>query len=116
MEITFNKQIQNISLQVGDIAYYVNNPTTGFASDPIKIGEITQVKPFSIIIAAPVITQPAPPASTIPTQDDFIMFVKNTAVNNSSLLGYYAEIKLSNESTRKAELFALGSEITQSSK
>ena len=65
MEITFNKQIQNISLQVGDIAYYVNNPTT---------------------------------------------------VNNSSLLGYYAEIKLSNESTEKAELFALGSEITQSSK
>ena len=44
------------------------------------------------------------------------MFSKDPIVNNSSLLGYYAEVKLSNDSTEKAELFALGSEITQSSK
>ena len=116
MEITFKKQINNISLQVGDTAYYVADPTTGFASNPTKIGEITQVKDFSIVIANPVITQPPPPAATIPAEDDFIMFIKNTAVNNSSLLGYYAEVKLSNDSIEKAELFALGSEVVQSSK
>ena len=36
--------------------------------------------------------------------------------NDTSLLGYYAEVKLSNNSTEKAELFALNSEITASSK
>ena len=50
------------------------------------------------------------------TADDFIMFSKNKAVNNSSLLGYYAEVKLSNDSTDKVELFSIGSEVTQSSK
>jgi len=114
MEITFKKQINNISLQVGDTAYYVADPTTGFANNPTKIGEITEIKDFSIVVANPVITQPL--SGTIPAEDDFIMFIKNTAVNNSSLLGYYAEVKLSNDSIEKAELFALGSEVVQSSK
>ena len=44
------------------------------------------------------------------------MFQKDRLANNTSLLGYYAEVKLSNNSTEKAELFALSSEITASSK
>jgi len=44
------------------------------------------------------------------------MFSKNRVINNSSLLGYYAEVKLLNQSDEKAELFALGAEIIQSSK
>ena len=44
------------------------------------------------------------------------MFSKNTSVNNSSLLGYYAEVKLTNTRTDKIELFSIGSEVTQSSK
>ena len=43
-------------------------------------------------------------------------FSKNKEVNNNSLLGYYAEVKLTNNSTDKIELFALGSEVTESSK
>ena len=34
----------------------------------------------------------------------------------SSLLGYYAEVKFKNNSKTEAELFALGSEIVESSK
>ena len=44
------------------------------------------------------------------------MFSKNNEVNNGDLLGYYAKIKMSNARTDKIELFAVGSEVAQSSK
>ena len=105
-KITFTRNIQNISLQVGAIAYYVTPDTSGYNSDPEIIGKISAIgKNFIIVPTNPGITA-----------DDFIMFSKNKAVNNSSLLGYYAEVKLSNDSTDKVELFSIGSEVTQSSK
>lgn len=74
--------------------------------NPEIIGKISAIgKNFIIVPTNPGITA-----------DDFIMFSKNKAVNNSSLLGYYAEVKLSNDSTDKVELFSIGSEVTQSSK
>ena len=50
------------------------------------------------------------------SEDDFIMFQKNNQVNVSSLNGYYAQDRLENASSNKAELFSLGSEVTMSSK
>ena len=47
---------------------------------------------------------------------DYCMFVKSNIVNTSSLRGYYADVKLENNSTDKIELFSVGSEITLSSK
>ena len=105
-KITFTRNIQNISLQVGDIAYYVTPDTSGYNSDPEIIGKISAIGKNFIIV----------PTNPGVTADDFIMFSKNKAVNNSSLLGYYAEVKLSNDSTGKVELFSIGSEVTQSSK
>ncbi len=105
MKIHFDNKIDNPSLQIGDIAYSVT-PTSGFATSPKKIGEITDIEDYSIEITI---------TSHTPSVDDLIMFSKNTIINNSSVLGYYAEVKLSNESIEKAELFAIGSEITQSS-
>ena len=104
--IIFTRNIQNISLQVGDIAYYVTPDTSGYNSDPEIIGKISAIGKNFIIV----------PTNPGVTADDFIMFSKNKAVNNSSLLGYYAEVKLSNDSTDKVELFSIGSEVTQSSK
>ena len=46
----------------------------------------------------------------------YIMFEKDKQVNSSSLMGYYANVKLMNDSTSKIELFSLGSEVTESSK
>ena len=48
--------------------------------------------------------------------DNFFMFQKPSEQNVSSLKGYYAEVTLTNNSTAKQELFAVGSEITISSK
>jgi len=44
------------------------------------------------------------------------MFQKNNKANLTSLKGYYAEATLENNSKEKAELFAVSSEIVQSSK
>jgi hypothetical protein len=108
MEIEFEKEIENISLQIGDVAYVVTPTTNGYTDTPSKIGEITAINTFSITVSNT--------SSATVAADDFIMFSKNNVINNSSLLGYYAEVKLSNDSTEKAELFALGSEVVQSSK
>lgn len=48
--------------------------------------------------------------------DNFIMFSKPNSVNTSRLKGYYAKVRLDNNSTEKVELFAVGSEISESSK
>ena len=112
LQITFNDKVDNTSLQIGDIAYYVKDDNTSmsitsFTDSIIYIGEITNVKNDYITIASP---------SATPPDDAFVMFSKNKIVNNASLLGYFAEVTLSNDSTEKAELFSLGSEITLSSK
>ena len=96
IKINLENNIQNSSLQVKDIAYYVT-----------LSGEITQIGPDYIKIEN---------VASMPSSNDFIMFSKNKSVNNSSLLGYYAEVKLTNDSDKKAELFALGSEVSESSK
>tara|TARA_R110000823_G_scaffold173836_1_gene306410 strand:+ start:551 stop:874 length:324 start_codon:yes stop_codon:yes gene_type:complete len=106
IKINLENNIQNSSLQVKDIAYYVTL-SGKFGNDPIKIGEITQIGPDYIKIEN---------VASMPSSNDFIMFSKNKSVNNSSLLGYYAEVKLTNDSDKKAELFALGSEVSESSK
>jgi hypothetical protein len=47
---------------------------------------------------------------------DFIMFVKDSAVETSSVKGYYNKIVMKNNSKKKAELFSLSSEVSESSK
>ena len=44
------------------------------------------------------------------------MFSKNNNANASNLVGYYAKARFENNSKEKAELFAVGSEINESSK
>ena len=52
----------------------------------------------------------------VPTSGDYIAFAKDNQTNANSLKGYYAETTFTNNSTQKAELFAVGAEIQQSSK
>ena len=54
---------------------------------------------------------PAP----IPNPTDFMLFTKDSQVNTSGLLGYYADIEFSITSGDKKELFAVNSEIFISS-
>ena len=111
MVIQLKSGIQTDSLQVEDIAYAVTPTTIGstqIANDPILVGVIEAIGVGTITITDPPNYTPLP--------DDFLMFSKDKQANNTSLLGYYAEVKLINDSTEEAELFALSSEVTSSSK
>ena len=51
-----------------------------------------------------------------PVKGDYIFFSKNPTTNISSLVGYYAQATFKNNSKVKAELYSIGSEVTESSK
>ena len=121
--ITFNFPISslNISLQVGDTIYHVptTNPT---AFNTFDIGNLSNVQVFGVLT---VITDLTPLNGftltidsniTTPVSASYIMFAKEKKVNTTSLLGYYADIQFVNNSKEKAELFSVGSEVTESSK
>ena len=110
----------NRSLQVEDYAYVssvqtVNNNTHGYTtnttlSDPVYAGRIVLIGNGFIVIDKALTTLP------IINNGDFISFSKDNRVNESSLKGYYADVTLENSSNKKAELFAVSSEVVPSSK
>lgn len=51
-----------------------------------------------------------------PSDSDYFYFVKNSKVNTSGVSGYYAEVKFTNDGLNEAELFSIGSDVTESSK
>lgn len=121
--VTLNFDNMNTSAQVGDIAYYSYNPQNigGFdystLSTTIKLGVIvggdsvgTSINGNSITVEYDDAIIGAPPIGA------FISFAKEKKINTSSLVGYYADVKFTNNSKEKIELFSVGSEIAESSK
>ena len=53
--------------------------------------------------------------NAIPAAGDFIFFAKNTQVNTSGIIGYYASVKMTKTGGTNKELFAVNSEIFISS-
>ena len=102
--------VMNSSIQIGDTIYYQQN-TGGISSEIVKFGEIVSVKGNSIVVDNAVFGSP-----NNPFHGAFILFSKNSSINQSSLLGYYADFKFENNSKEKIELFSMGSEVTTSSK
>jgi len=113
MIINLQSKIDNASVQTGDTAYYVetsslssiNNQQIG-DQNPIFIGVITKIGSSYIEV---------PGTSSIPI-GAFLMFSKDNRVNNSGIKGYYAEVTMRNSGNLPAELFAVSSEVTESSK
>ena len=103
--LTFPKPL-NVSVQIGDTAYYTNDLN---GETITQIGEITGVGVYSIDCN---ISSSTPR----PTNTSFILFSKTNAANISGLTGYFAEAVFKNDSTDKIELFSVGSEIFESSK
>ena len=108
------------SLEIGDIVYFTNlssvagtNFQTSGSSNIIKFGVIVDIDYDTSTIQAMYDEQII---STVPSTGDYLMFEKNSQVNSSSLLGYYADVKLINNSEEKVELFSIGSEVSESSK
>lgn len=55
-------------------------------------------------------------AFTPPGLNDFIFFSRINSHDTRDLLGYYAEVKMVNDSHDNAELFSVGTEVSASSK
>ena len=112
MIINLTSAIDNASLQVGDMAYYVQTETLSntnslqVGNDPQLLGEVVEIG-YSFINVN---------ANSQPPVGSFIMFLKNYNVNNGRLKGYYAEISMKHKGVNAAELFAVSSEVTESSK
>tara|TARA_R110000824_G_scaffold284373_3_gene472648 strand:- start:222 stop:596 length:375 start_codon:yes stop_codon:yes gene_type:complete len=112
----------NSSLQLGDIVYY--SPTNQAANSNIWKATTTNVVKFgvvnNIIVDPPSVKVIYDAGVSLPSYNplhpDYIMFEKDKQVNSSSLIGYYANVKLVNDSKGKIELFSLGSEVSESSK
>ena len=113
MIITLQNSIHNSSLQVNDEIYYapISNTIAGqdFAGNPILVGTIDEIGGTYVSI-------PDRIGIPYPAYGSFLMFSKDKISNNTSLIGYYAEVTLKNNSKEKAELFTLSSEVTESSK
>ena len=113
MIITLTSKIDNASLQVGDKAYYVNTSSLAgltnqkIGNNLILIGGITEIGSNSITVDNGNVEVPI---------GSFIVFSKDNRVNNSSLKGYYASVKMKHGGSNKAKLFAISSEVSESSK
>ena len=97
----------NVSLQAGagDIIFF----QTGGSDTVKKIGECTAIA-GSQITCAHTAGQPVPVAET-----DYIFFAKNSEVNTSGIVGYYARTKMEVTSASMKELFAVNAETFISS-
>jgi hypothetical protein len=121
-QLTFNFSIEslNTSLQVGDIIYYVPTTSPGATIQTYDVGDLDNVREYGVLT---VITETATGFTltvdsvlSIVVDTEYIMFAKEKKANTTSLLGYYADIQFVNNSKEKAELFSVGSEVTESSK
>tara|TARA_R100000808_G_C2147387_1_gene155332 strand:+ start:115 stop:468 length:354 start_codon:yes stop_codon:yes gene_type:complete len=114
LTLRFNNAL-NESMSIGDKTYYVPTSTTaGFdvnSGNVAEIGDITSInRSLNEIIINTTL------ASGVIDTNSFILFSKNNAVSMSSILGYFAEIKLTNNSTEEAELHQIGLDSFISSK
>ena len=117
-QLIFNNM--NISVQVGDIIYYTPTAPQGGFTQGALVNTVMLGPILSITLlgngATRITVQYDDSISSLPGQGDFISFAKDKRVNTSSLLGYYADVRFVNDSTGKVELFAIGSEVSESSK
>ena len=118
--LTFTAPL-NVSCQVGDTAYYVqtadisNTDFTINSNNVIEIGQIRQIdNPTSN--APTMICDTTLSFASTDNDNRFILFSKDNKANLSSILGYYADVKMVNNSKKHAEMHAITSDSFESSK
>jgi hypothetical protein len=119
LKVTTKINVKESSVNVGDMLYYIPDTSVNYnasldrstAGEPTKVGVITEIiDTHNLKLSSSSFPSP------LPTDGDLLMFAKPATISNNSLVGYFAEIKIKNDSTEKAELFTISSEITPSSK
>lgn len=116
--LTFNNSL-NTSLTVGDTVLYTEPSLSGgyhtsSLVNTTRLGTVTDIdRNNNKIEVTNTFTNTAP---ILIVNQTYFMFTKDNKTNLTSLTGYYAEATFINDSTREAKLFAVGSEVVQSSK
>ena len=136
---TFNPGIEfNTSLQIGDVVYICPTAQVGGfdtadelaqgGSEIIRIGTLSEIHTSRLSGNNPTRVSRlfiddldvAPTWTLEGGLGDFLMFSKDNKVNLNSIAGYYANVKMTNNTSEinllQPELFAVSAEITQSSK
>ena len=112
--LTFANGNINQSLAIGDLVYYM--PTTSLAgfntSDTdlsVFLGPVNEI--IEMIEDNSYHINVDYDNSTAPTiqSGSFYMFRKDKTVNLASVLGYYAEVQFVNNSSKRSEMFSVGS-------
>tara|TARA_R100000742_G_C4279452_1_gene104063 strand:+ start:3591 stop:4424 length:834 start_codon:yes stop_codon:yes gene_type:complete len=97
-------------ISVGDMAYRLNGAVTDALGLVTAISNV--VGDYSITInnvnAAP------PPTYPTPVPGELILYYKNSVAESFGARGYYLEFKLSNNSLRPVELFAVSGSVMKS--
>ena len=122
LSLNFNNNPAELGVTAGDSIYYIDSSNistdasfsvSNNLDNIILIGSVTQVinnDPFFTIAVSN--TNPI----TLPTANDYIFFSKNNSNNQGSVLGYYADLKFTNDSTEFAEIFQITVGAEESSK
>jgi len=101
----------NVSVQIGDIAYFTNSTNVYEGVELNKIGKVINIDQGGNSMVCEIEA-----SAERPTATSFIMFTKDNTQNTGSLLGYFAKLQFRNGSTEYAEIFSVGTEIFESSK
>lgn len=113
MAYVLQLQLQNINelLQLNDSVYYM--PSTGSTTiDAVLIGTCSFIDRSNNTIRVSGSLNINPPST-----NDYIFFTKNNNENLSSIKGYYAEVKMTNDNYNEySELFQVGLSVEESSK
>jgi len=128
LQLNFNYPI-NDSAQIEDAVFVFQNMnnqanfSVDIAPSAVFLGNILSINnPNNLIGQGQTyiwVYHPAPPPAIwalLNPSSDYIMFQKHRSPGVSGVLGYYAEMEFRNNSTKKAELFSVGSECFESSK
>ena len=113
--VTIN--IGNI-ISVGDMVYF-GNPNPQLAGQVTAINQNLPAGINQLVINnngatfIPTVT-PTPTTVPLPSQTEYILYIKNSIAESHGILGHYGVITLTNSNTSAIELFALESEVMKS--
>jgi len=105
--LNFTNEV-NASLSIGDVVSF-GVPFNGDINETVEVGTVKSINENRRSITVDR-TGPVPPANA------FILFEKDRAIESSGIIGYEATVTMKNTSTKKAELFAVSTEVFESSR
>ena len=97
-----------------DIIYFIRVDQGKTTGQIYRLGKCTSID-TSGTSTYTVTVEPDTTAQT-PDTSDFIFFGKDNQIGTAGVTGYYAQVEMKNDSIEYAELFAVSSEVTESSK